>query len=193
MRKIIVATNNKGKIKEIKEILKDYELITLKEIGLELSVEENGNTFKENALKKAKEVFKITNIPSIADDSGLCIDVLNDWPGVKTARFLGDAASQEDRNNYILEQMKDKDGEKRNAKVICAIAYIDGQNEFVVEGIIKGKIPKKPRGNNGFGFDCIFELDNGKTLAELTNEEKNEISSRKIAIEKLKKLLNSKM
>lgn len=186
MRKIIVATNNKGKIKEIKEILKDYELITLKEIGLELSVEENGNTFKENALKKAKEVFKITNIPSIADDSGLCIDVLNDWPGVKTARFLGDAASQEDRNNYILEQMKDKDGEKRNAKVICAIAYIDGQNEFVVEGVIKGKIPKKPRGNNGFGFDCIFELDNGKTLAELTNEEKNEISSRKIALDKLK-------
>ena len=192
MRKIIVATNNEGKIKEIKQILKDYELVTLKEIGLELSVEENGNTFKENALKKAKEVFKITNIPSIADDSGLCIDILNDWPGVKTSRFLGNAASQEDRNDYILEQMKDKDGEKRNAKVICSIAYVDGQNEFVVEGIIKGKISEETRGNNGFGFDCIFELDNGKTLAELTNEEKNKISSRKIALEKLKKSLNSK-
>lgn len=187
MKKIIVATNNKGKLKEIREILTDYELLSLEEVGINVKVEEDENTFRGNSLKKANEIFKIANIPCIADDSGLCIDIFDGWPGVETARFLGDKASQEDRNKYILEKMKDKSGEERNAKVVCDIAYVDNENTIVVEGIIEGKISKEERGSNGFGFDSIFELDNGKTLAELDEKEKNKVSSRKIALEKLKR------
>lgn len=187
MKKIVVATNNKGKLKEIKKILNEYELLSLKDLNLNIEVKEDEDTFKGNSLKKAKEVFKVTNIPCIADDSGLCIDVLNGWPGVETARFLGKEASQEDRNRYILEKMIGKTEEERKAKVVCDIAYVDSENEIVVEGIITGRISEAERGNNGFGFDSIFELDNGKTLAELSEEEKNEVSSRRIAIEKLKK------
>ena len=108
MEKIIVATNNEGKLKEIKEILDNYKLLSLKEVGMSIEVIEDGKTFKENALKKAKEVFKITNISCIADDSGLCIDIFDGWPGIKTARFLGENVAQKDRNKYILEKMKEK-------------------------------------------------------------------------------------
>lgn len=186
MKKIIVATNNKGKLKEIREILTDYELLSLEEVGINVKVEEDENTFRGNSLKKANEIFKVANIPCIADDSGLCIDVFDGWPGVETARFLGNKASQEDRNKYILEKMKDKSGEERNAKVVCDIAYVDNENTTVVEGIIEGKISKEERGSNGFGFDSIFELEDGRTLAELSEKEKNDISSRRIALEKLK-------
>ena len=192
VRKIVVATNNKGKLKEIKDILNEFELLSLEEVGISIKVKEDENTFKGNSLKKAREVFKATNIPCIADDSGLCIDVLNGWPGVETARFLGKEASQEDRNRYILEKMIEKTGEERKAKVVCSIAFVDENNEIVVEGVITGRISEAERGNNGFGFDPIFELDNGKTLAELSEEEKNEVSSRRIALEKLKKFLEDK-
>ena len=191
MGKIVVATNNSGKLREIKEILKDYEIISLRDLNLNIKIMEDGKTFKENALKKAKEVFRRTNIPSIADDSGLCIDSLNGFPGINTARFLGESASDNDRNNYILEKMKDKKESERTAKVVCSIAYVDEKNEYVVEGVIKGKIPYQKRGNNGFGFDSIFELDNGKTLAELEEYEKNNVSSRKIALKKLESLLKN--
>lgn len=189
MEKIIVATNNKGKLKEIKEILNEYELLSLEDVGVNIKVKEDEKTFKGNALKKAREVFRTTNKPCIADDSGLCIDVLDGFPGVETARFLGDNATQEDRNKYIINKMKDK--KERTARVVCSIAYVDKKKEFVVEGVIKGKIAESERGNNGFGFDSIFELDNGKTLAELSEDEKNEVSSRRIAIEKLKVTLEN--
>ena len=192
MKKIIVATNNKGKLKEIREILTDYELLSLEEVGINVKVEEDENTFRGNSLKKANEIFKVANIPCIADDSGLCIDVFDGWPGVETARFLENKASQEDRNKYILEKMKDKSGEERNAKVVCDIAYVDNENTTVVEGIIEGKISKEERGSNGFGFDSIFELEDGRTLAELSEKEKNDISSRRIALEKLKDKLDKK-
>ena len=192
MKKIIVATNNKGKLKEIREILTDYELLSLEEVGINIKVEEDENTFRGNSLKKANEIFKVANIPCIADDSGLCIDVFDGWPGVETARFLGNKASQEDRNKYILEKMKDKSGEERNAKVVCDIAYVDNENTTVVEGIIEGKISKEERGSNGFGFDSIFELKDGRTLAELSEKEKNDVSSRRIALEKLKNKLDKK-
>ena len=132
MKKIVVATNNKGKLEEIKEILTEYELLSLEEVGIKINVKEDENTFRGNALKKAKEVFKVTNIPCLADDSGLCINIFNNWPGVETARFLGDKASQEDRNKYILEKMKDKSGEERNAKVVCDIAYVDKNFKAVI-------------------------------------------------------------
>ena len=192
MKKIIVATNNKGKLKEIREILTDYGLLSLEEVGINVKVKEDENTFRGNSLKKANEIFKVANMPCIADDSGLCIDVFDGWPGVETARFLGDKASQEDRNKYILEKMKDKSGEERNAKVVCDIAYVDNENTTVVEGIIEGKISKEERGSNGFGFDSIFELEDGRTLAELSEKEKNDVSSRRIALEKLKNKLDKK-
>lgn len=191
MKKIIVATNNLGKLKEIRAILDNYEVISLKDLNLNIDIVEDGKTFEENALKKAREVFKITKIPAIADDSGLCINVLEGFPGINTARFLGNNASDNDRNNYILEKLKDKKELERKAEVVCDIAYVDEKNEYVVEGVIKGKIACKKRGNNGFGFDPIFELDNGKTLAELKDYEKNNVSSRKIALEKLKNLLEN--
>lgn len=191
MKKIIVATNNLGKLKEIRAILDNYEVISLKDLNLSIDIVEDGKTFEENALKKAREVFKITKIPAIADDSGLCINVLEGFPGINTARFLGNNASDNDRNNYILEKLKDKKELERKAEVVCDIAYVDEKNEYVVEGVIKGKIACKKRGNNGFGFDPIFELDNGKTLAELEEYEKNNVSSRKIALEKLKNLLEN--
>ena len=189
MKKILVATNNKGKLKEIREILKDYELLSLKDINCQIEVEEDGETFEKNALKKAKEISKKTDMPCIADDSGLCIDVLNGWPGVHTARFLGKDATPKQRNEAILERIKGMKDEKRNAKVVCAIAYCENKNTRIVKGEIKGKISDAPRGNNGFGFDEIFELENGKTLAELSQEEKNKVSARKIALEKLKEIL----
>ena len=191
MKKIIVATNNLGKLKEIRAILDNYEVISLKDLNLSIDIVEDGKTFEENALKKAREVFKITKIPAIADDSGLCINVLEGFPGINTARFLGNNASDNDRNNYILEKLKDKKELERKAEVVCDIAYVDEKNEYVVEGIIKGRISYQKRGNNGFGFDSIFELENGKTLAELKDYEKNNVSSRKIALEKLKNLLEN--
>lgn len=190
MKQIIAATNNSGKLKEIREILSEYKILSLEDLDLNINVIEDGKTFKENALKKAREVFKITNIPAIADDSGLCIDVLGGFPGINTARFLGENASDLDRNNYILEKMKEKKENERIAEVICDIAYVDSKDEYIVEGVIKGRIACEKRGNNGFGFDPIFELENGKTLAELENFEKNNVSSRKIALEKLKNNLN---
>lgn len=187
MKKIVVATNNKGKLKEINEILKEYDLISLKDIDCDIEVEENQDTFEGNSLKKAKEISKITDMPCIADDSGLCIDILDGWPGVYTARFLGENTTQEQRNEAILEKMKEFKGEKRKARVKCIMTYYYEGKCFIGKGEIVGKIAEERRGNNGFGFDEIFELENGKTLAELSQEEKNVISARKEAIENLKK------
>lgn len=186
MEKILIATNNYGKVKEIKEILDKYELITLKDLNVNIDVEEDGETFEENSLKKAKEVFEKTRIPCIADDSGLCIDELNDWPGVYTARFIGDETTRRKRNLEIIEKMKKFQEEERKARFVCVVTYYNKGKKVVGRGELIGSIAREPRGNYGFGFDEIFELNNGKTLAELTLEEKNEISSRKMAIQEIK-------
>ena len=191
MKKILVATNNEGKLKEIREILKGYELISLKDINCKVNVEEDQETFEGNAKKKAKETFEITNIPCIADDSGLCIEEFDGWPGIHTARFLGEQATQQEKNKAILEKMKNLDGEKRNAKFVCTIVYYENGKYLVAQGELKGKIAKEPKGENGFGYDPIFELENGKTYAELTYKEKNEISHRKKALENLEKQLTN--
>lgn len=190
MKKILAATNNVGKLKEIKEILKDFEILSLKDINCEIEVEEDGKTFEENSIKKAKEIFKIANIPCIADDSGICINKLDGWPGVYTARFLGECVTQEERNNAMINKLNSIKTEDRSAKVECVISYVDENGTITTTGEIEGKITEKPRGENGFGFDSIFELDNGKTLAELTGEEKNRVSSRKIALNKLKEMID---
>lgn len=191
MKKIVVATNNQGKLKEIQQILNEYELLTLKDVNCNIEIEEDQETFEGNSLKKAKEISEITKMPCIADDSGLCIEIFEGWPGVYTARFLEENSTSEERNNAILEKMKNLYGDERKAKVKCVVTYYEKGNAIVGKGEIKGRITKEPRGDNGFGFDPIFELENGKTYAELTKEEKNAISHRRIALENLKNQLTN--
>lgn len=181
---MILATNNKGKLKEIKDIFNEYEIFSLKEKNINIDVEEDADSFYGNAYKKAKEIFEISNEPTIADDSGLCINSLDGFPGVMTHRFLGDDTTDEDRNNALIEKLKNSND--RSAKVVCVLVYYDGINTIAGEGILQGNISKARRGLNGFGFDEIFELPNGKTLAELSPEEKNKISARYLAAIDLK-------
>lgn len=191
--KIVMATNNQGKLKEVREILKDYEILSLKDLGCDIEVEEDQDTFEGNSLKKAREISKLLKMPCIADDSGLCIEELNNFPGVLTARFLGEDTSQEERNNHLIKKLEGK--ENRKATVVTVMTYVDEEKgeEVVARGEVNANIAKEKRGDNGFGFDEIVELENGKTLAELTNEEKNQISSRKIALENLKMQLENKI
>lgn len=192
MKKILIATKNKNKLKEIKQILKNYEIISLEDIKYNIDIQENGNTFEENSLKKAKEISNFTGYPCIADDSGLCIDIFDDWPGVFTSRFLGKNSTDIERNEYILNKMKNKTKEQRNAQFVCVITYYYRGESITEKGVLKGKISQMPIGNNGFGFDEIFELEQGKTLAQLSDEEKNKLSARKIALEKLRLKLEDK-
>lgn len=186
---MVIATNNKGKLNEIKEIFKEYELYSLKDKNINIDVIEDEDTFLGNATKKAREIYNIVKEPVIADDSGLCIDSLNGFPGVMTHRFMGDVSDTE-RNEYLINEVNKHND--RSANFICNIVYYDGIDIVVGEGVLKGKIAKHARGNNGFGFDSIFELDNGLTLAELSNEEKNKISARSIALYNLKNKLKGK-
>ena len=185
MKKVIVATNNEGKLKEIKDILKDYQLLSLKDINCKVEVEEDKDTFEGNSLKKAQEISEILHMPCIADDSGLCIDIYDGWPGVHTARFLGENATGKERNQYILKKMKNLKGIDRKARVKCCVTYYENGNYVVGKGEIQGKIAENPRGDNGFGFDEIFELEDGRTFAELSKEEKNQISHRRLALQDL--------
>lgn len=181
---MILATNNKGKLEEIKEIFNDYEIYSLKDKRIDVDVVEDEDTFYGNALKKAKEIYDLTKEEVIADDSGLCINALNDFPGVLTHRFLGEEATDEDRNIDLISRVNNISD--RSAKVVCNLVYYNGENTIIGEGILNGIIAYEPRGENGFGFDPIFELDNGKTLAELTSEEKNRVSARYLAAIDLK-------
>lgn len=190
---MILASNNQGKLREIKEILNEIEIKTLKEANINIEVEEDQDTFYGNALKKAKEIYELTKEATISDDSGLCVDALNDWPGVLTHRFLGEDKTDRERNLAIIEKVNDLPKDKRSAKVVCNIVYYDNGEIIVGEGIINGYISEEPRGNNGFGFDEIFVLENGKTLAELTPEEKNNISARSLALQDLKQKLCEKV
>ena len=185
MKKVVVATNNEGKLKEIKDILKDYQLLSLKDVNCRVKVEEDKDTFEGNSLKKAQEISEILHMPCIADDSGLCIDIYDGWPGVHTARFLGENATAKERNTYILEKMKGLSRDQRKASVKCCITYYENGNYIVGKGEIQGRIAETLRGNNGFGFDEIFELEDGRTYAELSIEEKNKISHRRLALQDL--------
>lgn len=191
MKKIIIATNNLGKLKEIKEILQEYEILSLKDVNCQVEVIEDQDTFEGNSLKKAKEISEILHMPCIADDSGLCIDIFDGWPGVYTARFLGENTTAKQRNTYILEKMKELEGEKRKASVKCCIAYYENGNYVIGKGEIQGWIAKEARGDNGFGFDEIFELEDGRTYAELSAQEKNKISHRKLALQDLLKKMRN--
>jgi len=189
---MIFASNNIGKIKEIKTILDEYEIYSLKECNIKIDIIEDEDSFYGNALKKASEINKITNKPVIADDSGLCIDALNNWPGVETQRFLGENKTDKEKNTYILERLKKIKNLPRTAHAVCCLVYFDGKNMVIGEGVIHGTIALKRRGTNGIGFDEIFELENGKTLAELSKDEKKKISPIYLATIDLKNKLKEK-
>ncbi len=163
-----------------------------KERGIENDVLEDHDTFLKNALKKAKEVYHLTKEACIADDSGLCIKELNGWPGIMTHRFLGENATDNERNQSLIERCKNLTN--KEAEVVCVLVYYDGKQKPIIgTGVIKGKIVDSPRGANGFGFDPIFELENGKTLAELPPLIKDKCSARALAAENLKKQLDIKI
>ncbi|NLM43748.1 MAG: XTP/dITP diphosphatase [Clostridiales bacterium] len=192
---VVAATNNKNKLQEIRDILQEmgYKVLSLQQVGLEIDVDETGKTFRENALIKAKEIYKLTSKASIADDSGLEVFALNGEPGVYSARYAGVEGDGKDKanNRKLLENMKNVPKNKRQARFVSAIAFIfpDGK-EIVTEGYVNGVIGYEEKGENGFGYDPLFIIDGlDKTMAELTSTEKNKISHRANALEELKKIL----
>ena len=189
MKKIIFASNNQGKIREVKDMLADpdVEVLSMKEAGIDMDIDENGTTFQQNALIKARAVWNETHELTIADDSGLEIDWMNGEPGVYSARFMGHDTSYDVKNAAILEKMKDVRGTDRSARFVCAMAAIlpDGR-EITTRGTMEGVIADKVQGSNGFGYDPILYLpEYGKTSAQLTEDEKNRISHRGKALREL--------
>lgn len=194
MTKIIVATGNQNKMKEIREIIKrdDIEFVSLKDEGLQdIEIVEDGKTFEENAVIKAKTIADITKNIVIADDSGLEVDYLDKAPGVYSARYMGEDTPYTIKNNHIIELLKDAKGEERSARFVCVIACVmpDGET-FTTRGTIEGCIGYEEKGENGFGYDPIFYLpERGCTTAELPPEQKNEISHRGRALKAMYKKL----
>ncbi len=190
-KRLIVATGNQGKLKEIKAILTDYEVLGAKEAGLFSDPEENGNTFCENAAIKARALRELTDCAVLADDSGLCVDALEGAPGIYSARYAGDHPTDDENTQKLLQNIKNVPEEKRTARFMCAVCFITAEGEELYgEGRCEGRILMAPEGNGGFGYDPVFySLDYHKSFGLLTPEEKNEISHRKRALEDLQKKL----
>lgn len=189
--KVIAATTNKGKIREFQEILGKlgFDIVSMKDEGIDIEVEETGSTFTENALLKARAVAQLCALPVIADDSGLCVDALDGAPGLYSARFAGEGADDKDRNMKLLELLKDKDN--RKARYIAAIAFItpDGK-EITAEGTTEGEILTEEHGNGGFGYDPLFWCSEiKKCFGEVTPDEKNAVSHRGRALMKVYEIL----
>jgi XTP/dITP diphosphohydrolase len=190
MKKIIFATSNEGKMKEIKEILKDLDidLISLKEAGLNPDIDENGKTFEENAIIKAKVVMELTGEIVLADDSGLEVDYMDKAPGVYSARFMGEDTSYTIKNQYIIDQLKAVKEEERSARFVCVIACAFPEGEVITSrATIEGIIANQICGTNGFGYDPIFYVPEYRcTTAEMLPEQKNKISHRGKALRDIK-------
>jgi len=189
--KIIFATKNKGKLKEIKHIFanSDVEILSLNDFEDSVDVEEDGNSFEENALKKAEEIFSHYNLPVVSDDSGLVVEQLNGAPGIYSARYSGDDATDEKNNVKLIEELKNF-LKPHKAKFVCAAVYCDSKNRLITTGEFKGQIISEPKGINGFGYDPLFLPDGlDKTSAEISPELKNKISHRAKAFNKLKQIL----
>ena len=192
MKSIILASNNKDKVKEVKEILKGYDIISMEEAGIDVDIEENGTTFEENALIKARAIMKLTGQITMADDSGLEIDYLNKAPGVYSARFMGHDTSYDIKNKALIQKLEGVKGSDRSGRFVCAIAvcFPDGR-EIVKRGTMEGLIAEEIKGDNGFGYDPIVYLpEYGKTSGELAPEEKNKISHRGKALALIKEELD---
>ena len=192
MKSIILASNNKDKVKEVKEILKGYDIISMKEAGIDVDIEENGTTSEENALIKARAIMKLTGQITMADDSGLEIDYLNKAPGVYSARFMGHDTSYDIKNKALIQKLEGVKGSDRSGRFVCAIAvcFPDG-SEIVKRGTMEGLIAEEIKGDNGFGYDPIVYLpEYGRTSGELAPEEKNKISHRGKALALIKEELD---
>ena len=192
-KKIVFATGNAGKVKEIRMILADLgmEVLSMKEAGIRLDIEEDGTTYEENALIKARAVAAHTDAIVMADDSGLEVDALNKEPGVYSARYLGEDTPYSIKNSEIIKRLEGLEGEQRSARFVCAIAAVfPDKSEVTTRATIEGQIGFEEKGTNGFGYDPIFYVPEfGKTTAELTEEEKNQVSHRGKALELMKKEL----
>lgn len=194
-KRIIFATGNEGKMREVRMILADlgYEILSLKDIGYDKEIIEDGKTFEENALIKARTIANERNEIVLADDSGLEVDYMDKQPGIYSARFLGENTSYRIKNQYIIDQLKDAKPEERTARFVCAIAcaFPDGRT-ITTRGTIEGYIGYEERGENGFGYDPIFMVPEFNcTTSELDLEQKNKISHRGKALEAMKKLISA--
>ena len=197
MNTVIVATKNAHKVSEMAALLdgvKNIRLITMKDAGLDCEIEENGKTFKENALIKAREVCRLTGKPAIADDSGLSVDALGGAPGIYSARYASEDglnASDEANIEKLLENLKEIPGSERTARFVSAVALVfpDGR-EYCTLGVCEGLITREKRGDGGFGYDPVFFYPAfSKTFGEMTAEEKNSISHRNRAVARLKEII----
>jgi len=192
--KLIIASNNAHKVTEIKAILGDYyeQILSLKDAGVEIDVEEDADTFEGNALKKASEIFDAVDADAVlSDDSGLEVDALGGAPGVYSARYAGEGHDDAANNAKILENMKDVADEKRACRFVSAVALVRRDKQpIVVRGTVEGMLLHAPQGENGFGYDPLFFYEPfNKSFAELTAEEKNTVSHRKNALEALRTIL----
>ena len=198
MDKIVFATRNQGKLREIREIFHGIPVMTMDEAGVHFEIEETGVTFEENALLKARTVFRAlsdTQVLVMSDDSGIEIDFLGKEPGVYSSRFLGVDTPYEIKNRIILEKLAEAKGEARSARYVCAIAAVmpDGR-EVCLRQTVEGFISEEPAGNGGFGYDPIFFVpEYGKTMAQLMPEEKNQISHRGKALRKMRDQLEREL
>ena len=190
MKQIILASTNQGKVREVAMMVQDMgiEIVPLSETAFQEEIEENGKTFEENAVIKAAQVAKTLGVPALADDSGLEIDYLNKEPGIYSARYLGHDTPYAIKNQKILEKLKDVPKEKRTARFVCAMALVlpDGTTR-IAQATMEGCIGYEIKGENGFGYDPIFYLPEfGKSSAEISPEQKNEISHRGKALRMMK-------
>ncbi|MBO5609316.1 MAG: XTP/dITP diphosphatase [Eubacterium sp.] len=196
MDKLIFATGNMNKLREIKQILAglDYEILSMKEAGVDIDIVEDGKTFEENALIKARAVCKASGHLALADDSGLEVDALGKEPGIYSARYMGEDTSYDIKNQNIIDRLSGVPDEERTARFVCAMAAVfpDGTEKTFVR-TMEGRIGYEIAGENGFGYDPIFFLpEYGKTSAEISPEEKNAISHRGKALRDLAKYLETK-
>lgn len=201
MKRLVLASNNKGKIVEIKRLLEKFpiEVLSLKDMGIDIDVEEDGLTFEENAKKKSVEIYKELigrgekDFIVMSDDSGLEVEYLNKEPGVFSARYAGEHGNDEKNNEKLLKKLKNVENKDRSAEFVCSIALINWEGkELFIEGRCRGIIAHKNQGSTGFGYDPLFFIPNlNKTFAQLTSEEKNQISHRGLALKELKNKLNN--
>lgn len=193
--KLLIASNNAHKVREIEEILSDYfdEMVTLREAGLVIDVVEDGKTFRENAVKKAMETLEKSGFDAaLADDSGLCVDALDGAPGVYSARYAGEGHDDTANNDLLMERMKAVPDEQRTCRFVSCIALArKGRPVLVAEGKAEGMLLRAPAGENGFGYDPYFFYPPfSKSFAELTAQEKNSVSHRRAALDTLRKALD---
>ena len=191
---LIVASNNKNKIREIREIIGDrFEILSLKDVNIDIEIIEDGQTFEQNALIKARTISKLMPYHAVlADDSGLCVKALDGAPGIYSARYSGENATDESNRKKLLKNMEDI--ADRKARFVCCMALIlpDKTQPIICQGICNGLIGYEEKGNNGFGYDSIFIIEEeDKTLAQLSEEEKNKISHRRKALDKINFLVRA--